>query len=321
MDLDVLFLGTGGSTPTARRGLPATLVTRGGDRMLFDCGEGTQRQLLQSVGLLDLPEIFLTHLHADHVLGLPGLLKSFTLRGREAPLKVYGPPGLERLWRSALGSLVGRMPYELELVELEAGAPVSREEYSITPFRVDHRGGDAYGYAIVELPRPGRFDEARALELGVREGPDFGRLHRGETVAGTDGPVGPEAVVGPERPSRKVVLAGDCSPSEATAVAAHGADLLVHEASFSVEEQARAAETGHSTAIGAAELASRAEVALLALVHVTARYGGRELRDEARAVFPQTIVPRDFDRVEIPHPERGAPAFIRADDDAASTAR
>jgi len=312
MELEVVFLGTGGAVPTARRGLPATLVTRGGDRMLFDCGEGTQRQLLRSVGLLDLPEIFLTHFHADHVLGLPGMLKSFSLRGRDAPLRIFGPPGLTRLWRERLGPLVGRMPYPLELIELDPSAPLMRDEYAVVPFRVEHRG-DAYGYAIVEQPRPGRFNEALAIELGVEPGPDFGRLHRGETVSGSEGPVTPERVVGPERPGRKLVLAGDCTPSPSTRDAAQGADLLVHEASFTSEEAARARETGHSTAAGAAELAAAAGVELLALIHVTPRYGGGELRAEADANFPGTIVPRDFDRIEIPFAERGRPVHVRGD--------
>ncbi|MEA2348660.1 MAG: ribonuclease [Thermoleophilaceae bacterium] len=313
MDLELLFLGTAGAAPTARRGLPAFLLTRGGDQMLFDCGEGTQRQLLQSSGLVDLPEVFLTHFHADHILGLPGLLKSFALRGREAPMAIHGPPGLKKLWTDAIGPLVGRLPYPFELNELEPAQPVERDGYVIAPFPVEHRGL-AYGYAIVEEDRLGRFDEAVALELGVQPGPDFGRLHRGEAVPGKDGPVTPEQVVGESRPGRKVVLAGDCRPSESTKVAAHGAELLVHEATLLQDELARAKETGHSTAREAAELALAAEVKMLALTHVSPRYGGGELKDEAREVFPEAIVPRDFDRIVIPFAERGTPEHIRADD-------
>ena len=310
MDLDVLFLGTAGSAPTARRALPATLVTRGGDRLLFDCGEGTQRQLLRSVGLLDIEHIFVTHLHADHYLGLPGMLKSFSLRGREAPLTIFGPAGLRALFRT-LQPLVGRLSYTLELVELDPYTEVRRDGYAITPFAVDHRVR-AFGYALVEDERPGRFDESRARELGVTPGPDFGRLHRGEVVSGADGDVHPEQVVGAPRRGRKLVLAGDCAPSETTRVAAHEADLLVHEATFTEEEQARAAETGHSTAHGAAALAGEAGVGMLALTHVSPRYAGPELRDEAREVFAPTVVPHDFDRVELPFPERGGPEHVRA---------
>jgi ribonuclease Z len=311
MDLDVLFVGTAGSVPSARRALPATLVRRAGDRLLFDCGEGTQRQLLRSTGLIELEEVFLTHYHADHVLGLPGMLKTYGLRGRERPLTVYGPAGLEALFRG-LAPVVGRLGFELRLVELEPSAELLRDGYRIGAFAVDH-GVRALGYAVAEDDRPGRFDEDRARALGVEPGPDFGRLQRGETVSGADGEVGPEQVVGPPRRGRKVVLTGDTAPHEGTAAAAWRADLLVHEATFSAEESARAAETRHSTARGAAELAARAEVGLLALNHVSPRYGGRELREEARAAFDATIVPHDFDRVEIPFPERGEPVHVRVE--------
>jgi ribonuclease Z len=309
MDLDVLFIGTAGSAPSARRALPATIVRRGGDRLLFDCGEGTQRQLLRSIGLVDLEEIFLTHFHADHFLGLPGMLKTFGLRGRETPLSVYGPPGLRRLFE-ALRPVIGRTPFPLDLVEVEPNDVLERDGYSIAAFAVDHRVR-AIGYALIEDERPGRFDEHRALELGVKPGPDFGRLQRGEEVDG----VRPEQVLGEPRRGRKVVLGGDTAPCDMTRAVAHHADLLVHEATFTVEEAERARETGHSTARDAAQLAADAEVALLALTHVSPRYAGPELRDEARAVFEHTIVPRDFDRVEIPFPERGEPVHVRARED------
>jgi ribonuclease Z len=284
-------------------------VRRGGDRLLFDCGEGTQRQLLRSVGLVDLEEVFVTHFHADHVLGLPGMLKTFSLRGRDRPLTVYGPRGLGDLF-AVLRPVIGRLPFELSLVELEPNQELRRDGYRIAAFETEH-GVIAYGYAIVEDERLGRFDERQAIELGVRPGPDFGRLHRGETVSGHAGPVRPEQVVGPSRPGRKVVIAGDTAPAPMTALAAHGADLLVHEATFGDEEVDRARETAHSTARQAAELASEAGVKLLALTHVSQRYAGPDLRDEARSAFANTIVPRDFDRVEIPFAERGEPVHVK----------
>jgi ribonuclease Z len=305
MDLDVLFIGTAGSAPSARRALPATLIRRGGDRLLFDCGEGTQRQLLKSIGLVELEEVFITHFHADHWLGLPGMLKTFSLRGRERPLTVYGPPGLKALF-NALRVVIGKNTYPLELVELDPGQELERDGYLIAPFAVDHRV-TAYGYALVEHERPGRFDDARARELGIPFGPDFGRLQRGETVNG----VAPSQVMGPPRPGRKVVLSGDTAPSERLAAIAHGADLLVHEATFLEEDAERASETSHSTALAAARLAGEAEVKMLALTHVSPRYSGGELRDEARTVFENTIVPRDFDSVELPLPERGPPIHHR----------
>jgi ribonuclease Z len=314
VDLSVFFAGTAGSIPTVRRGLPALLVRRGGDRLLFDCGEGTQRQLVMSVGLTDLDEIYLTHFHADHWLGLPGLLKTFDLRGRDRPLTINGPPGLREMMAVGLRA-AGRVRYELRLVELESGVPLERGGYAIAPIPVTHRG-PAFGYVIYEHERPGEFDPVAAAKLGVSPGPDFGRLQHGEVVGG----VRPEQVVGPPRPGRKVVISGDTTPCESLRVAAHGADLLIHEATFAEPELDRAAETGHSTARQAAELARDAEVRLLALNHFSTRYPVGLLRDEARATFPATVLPRDFDTIEIPFPDRGEPQLIRWDERQAAEA-
>jgi ribonuclease Z len=308
MDLDVFFAGTAGSVPTARRGLPAVLVRRGGDRLLFDCGEGTQRQLVRSVGLPDIDDVFITHFHVDHWLGLPGMLKTFDLRDRERPLRIYGPPGLGQVMK-LLRPIYGRVHYELELQELAPGESVRRDGYEVGCFPVEHRGS-AFGYALWEPERPGRLDAELAERLGVHPGPDFGRLQEGETVGG----VTPDQVLGPPRPGRKIVLSGDTAPCEALAVAAHQADLLVHEATFAQDEAQRAAETAHSTAAQAATLARDAEVRMLALTHLSTRYGGREVREEARAIFPQAVVPHDFDTIELPFAERGEPKLVRWDD-------
>ena len=308
MDLSIVFAGTGASVPTVRRGLPALMVRRGGDRILFDCGEGTQRQLMRSVGLTELTEIFITHFHADHWLGLPGLLKTYDLRGREHPLAIHGPRGLRELIVMALRA-AGRVGFELDLVELEPGDVLARDGYRIAPFPVRHRG-IAFGYALYEDTRPGSFDPETALRLGLAEGPEFGRLQRGETVRG----VAPEQVLGPPRPGRKLVISGDTTPCEGLAVAAHHADVLVHEATFAEEDRERAAETGHSTAGQAATLALQAEVSMLALTHLSTRHPAAVLRDEARAIFPNTVLPRDFDTIEIPFAERGRPALVRLED-------
>jgi ribonuclease Z len=304
MDLSIFFAGTSGAVPSARRGLPSILVRRGGERLLFDCGEGTQRQLARSVGLADVDDIFITHLHLDHWLGLPGIVKSFALRDRERPLRVFGPRGLQGLMRT-LGPIIGRLPYELTIRELDPAETVGYADYRIAAVPVQHRTV-AFGYALVEQERPGRFDAELAERLGVAPGPDFGRLQRGETVAG----VRPEQVVGEAREGRKIVISGDTVPCEAIAVAAHAADVLVHEATFSAEEADRARESGHSTAHDAATLARDADVRLLALTHISTRYAGGELRDEARAVFAASEVPRDFDTIEIPFPERGRPELV-----------
>ena len=302
----MFFVGTGGSVPASGRGLPAILVRRGGDRLLFDCGEGTQRQLMRLGMFGDFDSVFITHFHADHWLGLPGMLKSFALRDREQPLTVYGPSGLRELMEAMRVVVYGRLPFELSVIELEPAGPVRRDGYEIVAVPVDHGDRPAFGYALVEAQRPGEFDPRVAEQLGVAPGPDFGLLQRGETVAG----VAPEQVMGPPREGRKVVLSGDTVPCEALRIAAHQADVLVHEATFAAEEAKRAQETSHSTAAQAAELARHAQARLLAITHISSRYSGRELRDEARAVFADTEAPRDFDTIEVPLPERGPARLV-----------
>lgn len=308
MDLSVTFLGTGGSVPSARRSTASVLVARGGDRLLFDCGEGTQRQMQRCSGLVQVEEIYLTHFHADHVLGLPGLLKTYDLTDRHAPLTVVGPPGLGDLF-AALRPLVGRLGFEIELVELPPGGSVGRDGYEIRSFEAAH-SVTANGYALVEVERPGRFDPAAASAAGVPEGPAFAALQRGEAVEGREGTVRPDQVMGAPRAGRTLVITGDTAPSPATVSAAADAELLIHDASFSEEEAQRAAETGHSTVGQAAAVAAEAHVKLLALVHISSRYYVGNVLEEAREVFEPTIAPRDFDTIEIPFPERGAPHLV-----------
>jgi ribonuclease Z len=307
MDLSVAFLGTGGAVPSARRNTASVLVTRGGERLLFDCGEGTQRQMQRSLGLVQVDAIHFTHFHADHFLGLPGLLKTYDLTERERPLTIYGPRGLRDLIQS-LGRVIGRVGYKVDLIEIEAGDAIPIDGGEIRSFPVEH-SVRAFGYALDEAERPGRFDPETAKRLGVREGPDFANLQRGEAVQGSLGPVQPRDVMGAPRPGRKLVLTGDTAPCHATVDAARGADLLVHDASFAEEEAQRAAETGHSTVGQAAAVAREAEVKLLALVHISSRYHVGKVLEEAREVFEPAVAPRDFDLIEIPFPERGDPAL------------
>jgi ribonuclease Z len=313
MDLDMLFLGTAGAVPTARRAPSAYLIRRGGERILVDCGEGTQRQMLRSsAGLADIDIGLITHFHADHVLGLPGLLKTLSLRSREAPLTIYGPPGLRGLV-SSLDRVIGRLSFELTLTELGPGDAVARDGYRIEPFATDH-GVSSLGYALCEDVRPGRFDIDAARALGVPFGPLNGALQHGSPVTLEDGAVvTPEQVVGPPRPGRRVVFSGDTRPCSGTLEAAAAADVLVHEATFLEEEADRARETGHSTSAAVARLAAEAQVTLLALTHLSTRYTGRQIRSEAAAIFENVVVPRDFDVIDVPLAERGAPRLIRAD--------
>jgi ribonuclease Z len=311
MDLDLVFLGTAGSMPTAQRAPAALLVRRGGDRLLFDCAEGTQRQLLRSsVGLVELGEIFVTHFHADHILGLPGLFKTFSLRGRERPLDVHGPRGLVDLLGS-LKRVVGKLSYDVRVVELEPGDVLERDGYRLAAFEVAH-GVPAVGWSLIEATRPGRFDVETADALGVPSGPARGALQRGESVTLPDGSaVSADQVLGPPRPGRKIVITGDTAPSETVVEAAWGAEVLVTEATFSEEELERAQETMHQTAAQAAGIAQRANIGLLALTHLSNRYFGPEIAREAREIFPDTVVPKDFDVVEVPFAERGTPQLVK----------
>jgi ribonuclease Z len=309
MDLSLVFLGTGGSVPTARRATACILVRRGGERLLFDCGEGAQRQMHRSTGLVQLDEIYLTHFHADHYLGIPGLLKTYDLQDRDRPLRIYGPRGLHDLFR-VIQRIVGRTRYPVELIELDDGEAVEHEGYVVRSVPVSHQVR-AHGYALVEDDRPGRFDPDAAARLGVVAGPAFSALQRGEEVSGADGPVRPADVMGEARSGRRIVITGDTAPCPEVATAAQSAELLVHDGSFGDDQAERAAETGHSTARQAAALARDAKVKLLALVHVSTRYNVSDVVKEAREVFPSAIAPRDFDLVDIPFPERGEPRLVQ----------
>jgi ribonuclease Z len=308
MDLSAIFLGTGGSVPSARRSTASVMLVRGGKRLMFDCGEGTQRQLQRSLGLAQVDEIYLTHFHADHILGLPGLLKTYDLTAREDPLTIYGPRGLHDLFKT-LGRLIGRTDYDIDLVEVEPGEAVPQDGAEVRAFAAEH-SVRANGYALIEAERPGRFDPEAAKRLGVTEGPAFAALQRGEQVDGSSGPVHPDEVMGERRPGRTIAITGDTAPSHATVAAAADAELLIHDASFSEEEAQRAADTGHSTVGQAAAVAREANVKMLALVHISSRYHVGTVLEEAREVYEPSFAPRDFDVIEIPFPERGEPKLV-----------
>ena len=314
MDLSLFFAGTAGSVPTPKRGLPALLLRAGGERILLDCGEGTQHQLLRSIGLPDVDAIFITHLHLDHWLGLPGMIKTFDMRARERPLEVYGPPGLHALFQQALRPVIGRTGYPLEVIELEHHEEVRFTGFLIAAFPVKHRV-EAFGYAFVEDDRPGRFDVEAARALGVTEGPDFGRLQRGETVNG----VTPEQVVGEDRPGRRIVYSGDTTPVQTVEVYAHHADVLDPRGDvLRGRARPRARDGALDRPPGRRRRRSDAGAKLLALTHLSTRYFPREIREEARAVFENTVVPRDFDEIVVPFPERGEPELVKAELEPAS---
>lgn len=272
--------------------------------MLFDCGEGTQRQMMRYGVSFSLRDIFFTHFHADHSIGVVGLLRTMALQGRSEPLRVWGPRGATRTIRRAEEFGMDRLSFPLEVTELDAEQRIDRGDYEIVPFPVDHRGARALGFALVEHDRKGRFNPELARELGIPEGPLWAEIHRGRRVTLDDGRVvEPSVLVGPARPGRRVVITGDTRPSPATVEAARGADLLVHESTFGDEEAERAKETGHSTAREAAQVARDAGVGTLLLTHFSARYSrdAGDLGREARDVFAATIVGKDGLEVEVPY--------------------
>ncbi|MBX6333222.1 MAG: ribonuclease Z [Gemmatimonadaceae bacterium] len=308
MSLTLHFLGTSAARPTIERGVSSIALVREGETLLFDCGEGTQRQMMRCGISFALNDIFFTHFHGDHLIGTIGLLRTLALQGRTETMRLWGPRGAKRVLRAVTHFGVDRINFPVEIAELEPGERVTRDGYAIVPFAVDHRGSAAFGYALVEEERRGRFNPDLARELGIPEGPLWGRLHRGMAVTLDDGRViEPSVLVGPPRPGRKVVLTGDTRPTQTTVDAARGADVLVHEATFADEEQERAAETGHSTGREAAEVARAAGVRRLVLTHFSARYS-RDTSDlvrEARAVFEETIAARDGMVMDIPYVNEG----------------
>ena len=318
MSLSIRFLGTSASRPTVERGVTSLAVVREGETFLFDCGEGTQRQMMRYAVGFSLGDIFFSHMHVDHMLGVVGLMRTMALQGREEPLRLWGPAGSTKVLRRAETLGADRVGFPVEYRELAPGDRVPRDGYAIVAFAVDHVRTPALGFALVEEQRLGRFNPDRARELGIPEGPMWGRLHRGMDVTLDDGRViGPSELVGPTRPGRRLVITGDTRPCDATIEAALGADVLVHEATFADEEATRAAETGHSTAREAASVAVRAGVRRLILTHVSARYSRdvSDLEREARDIFPATQVARDGIEVDIPFPdaaESGAPAAATA---------
>lgn len=300
----VTFLGTAASRPTVGRNVAALAVQREGDLMLFDCGEGTQRQMMRHGTGFGIGAVYITHMHADHFLGISGLLRTLGLQGRQEPVELFGPPESRPALETAAHLGVERIPFKVPIRELAPGDTVPRSGYRVVAFAVDH-GVQAVGYALVEDDRLGRFDAERARAIGVPEGPLRGRLHRGESVQVDGRVVRPSDVVGAPRPGRRVVYTGDSRPCAGTRETARHADLLVHDCTFGEKEAARARETYHSTAAGAARTARKAGVRSLVLTHVSARYADnpRALEQEAAAEFPGARVAHDGLVLEIPFSE------------------
>lgn len=311
MSLSVRFLGTSASRPTVERNVTSISLVREGETLLFDCGEGTQRQMMRYGVSFSLIDVFFTHLHADHILGIIGLCRTLALQGRTDPMRLHGPPGSEKFLRKAISLGSEKQHFPIEFIEMEPGSALKRQGYELRAFGVDHAGTTAMGYALVEETRLGRFNPDIARELGIPEGPMWGQIHRGIPVTLETGEViQPSVLVGPTRPGRTVVITGDCRPSASTIENSAGADLLIHEATFADEELERAKETGHSTAREAAEVAQKAGVRQLVLTHLSARYSrdNTDLLNEARIVFANTGIARDGMEIDVPFQSTSAVA-------------
>jgi ribonuclease Z len=301
--LSVTFLGTSASIPTLDRNVASLAVQREGETLLFDCGEGTQRQMMRYGVGFSFRDIFFTHYHADHLLGVTGLLRTMGLQDRSTPVTLFGPRGAQRILGAAISLGIERNKFPIEIQEVRPGDRVVRPQYDILVFETEHRA-DTIGYALVEHPRLGRFNPDRARELGIPEGPLWGRLHKGEMVTLEDGRTFfPADLVGAPRDGRRLVYTGDTRPHLAVIQASAAADLLIHEATFGGDELERALETGHSTAAEAARVALDAGVRRLVLTHISSRYhrDTSELLAEAKAVFPETIIARDGMTIEVPY--------------------
>ena len=303
MSLTVIFLGTSGSVPTPKRALPAIAIQRKDELILFDCGEGLQRQMIQAgIGFHRKTKVFITHMHGDHVLGLPGFLQTMSLLERERELDVYGPEGIKAFVEAIKQTVQFVLTFPVNVCEIANEGTVCREkEYEIRAKWVEHVI-PSLAYALVEKPRPGRFFPEKAKRLGVEEGPLWSKLQKGKSVRLPNGQiVKSEEVTGPLRPGRKIVYTGDTKPTRSSSKFAENADLLIHDATFDDEMLERAMEDGHSTPSQAAETAKKANAKWLILTHISARYKDTSLLlEQAKKIFSKVQVADDFMKIELP---------------------
>jgi ribonuclease Z len=299
--LRIIFLGTGGSWPTVKRNVSSLALKRGSEILLFDCGEGTQRQFqLSNLSYMQISKIFITHFHGDHFLGLPGLIQTMQLNDRDRPLHLYGPRGMEELTSQLLTLGYFRPSYKIISHDIHDGEMLEFEDYDISVLKVNHNV-PAYSYCLSEHQRPGKFNKPKALKIGIPEGPLFSKLQRGQTINLSDGTkITPDMILGPSRKGRKIVISGDTKPCDQMIAFSKDADILIHEATFDTRLEDIAKQYGHTTALQAAAIAKKAGVEKLFLVHISPRYlDFHVLEDEARSVFPHSYVPKDFQEFEV----------------------
>jgi ribonuclease Z len=302
--LEILFLGTGGSVPTVERGSPCMALRRESELLLFDCGEGAQRQLaFAKLRYGRLSKIFITHLHGDHVLGLGGLLQSLSLSRRTRPIHVFGPTGIRRFIQALSETLHFMTSFDVVVDEIkDAGRVFENSQYTVSVCRTDHDNIQSLAYRLEEKWRPGQFFPDKCRQLGVPEGPKWKKLQVGESVTLENGTVvTPEMVLGPKRPGRIIVYSGDTRPTKDIVTLSSGADVLIHDSTYDDSLMEKAAEYGHSTASQAARIAEEAKVKLLVLTHISNRYkDDRVLLEQARSIFPNTTVASDFAEISVP---------------------
>jgi ribonuclease Z len=299
--LSIIFLGTGGSWPSVKRNVTSIAVKRESEVVLFDCGEGTQRQLQKSrLSYMQISKIFITHFHGDHFLGLPGLIQTMQLNDRDIPLHIYGPKGMNKLLDQLVSLGYFRPKYPIISHEIDEGDILKFEGYSIHVIRVNH-GLPSLAYSLMEDMRPGKFDKARALAIGIPEGPLFSKLQKGETITLKNGKkINPDMILGPPRKGRKIVFSGDTTPLDKMIDFARGSDILIHEATFDTELADIAGDYGHTTSAQAAEIAKKAKVEKLFLTHISPRYiDNKKIISDAQEVFKNSFVPKDFEEIEI----------------------
>ena len=309
--MELQFLGTGAGVPAKHRNVTSIalkLLDERNEVWLFDCGEGTQMQILRtSIRPRKIEKIFITHLHGDHIFGLPGLLSSRSFQGGDTPLEIYGPKGIEMFIKTSLAVSQTRLGYALKFIELTEDQPIFEDQqFSVYTKKLDH-GIDSFGYRVVEHDHKGELQVDKLKELAIPAGPIYGKLKKGETVTLDDGRIiDGKAFVGPNKKGRIVTILGDTRKTGNSVLLAQDSDVLVHESTFNKNEEKMARNYYHSTTHQAAEIAKEAKTNKLLLTHISARYLGKaalELENEAKEIFPNTLIMKDFETIEVPFRE------------------
>ncbi|MEM3506207.1 MAG: ribonuclease Z [Candidatus Bathyarchaeia archaeon] len=300
MDTQIIFLGTGGSLPTKSRNLPSVVVKRKDEILMFDCGEGTQKQMLSSkIGINKKMKILISHLHGDHVLGLPGLIQTMSLLGRNKELEVYGPSGINDFLESIFKTVPFNLNYSIKVNSIDEGKILEKNEYEIFAKKTNH-GIPCFAFALIEKPKPGRFYPEKARALGIPEGPLWKKLQLGKDIVLKGKIIKSNQVVGPPRQGLKIVYALDTRPCEAVLEFSRNADVLIHDSTFGNDMVKKANEYGHSTSSQAANIAKAANVKKLVLLHISPMYKNpSKLLKEAKKIFPSTIMPKDLESIKI----------------------